>query len=85
MKYRIITCKNHPELRWTCEDTAWSNAGYNGKRIILFLGVPNGKGMFQDGSGLDCTDYLEDGQVIEECPCDASNLILAPEDALVIR
>lgn len=83
MRHRILTCKNHPELRWSCKDVAWDpGSGYNGVRHIFFKGVPTGQGMYSDGSGLDCTTF-KDGAVIQECPCDASELVLAPEDALV--
>uniref|UniRef100_A0A6M3IEX9 Uncharacterized protein n=1 Tax=viral metagenome TaxID=1070528 RepID=A0A6M3IEX9_9ZZZZ len=63
--------------------------GYNGSRNIFFNGVPvlNEDGtpkMYSDKSGLDC-DRVVDGKVIEECKCPPTDLILAPEDALVAR
>jgi len=84
MIHRILTCKNHPNLRWSCKDIAWSGF-YNGSRNIFFNGTPSGKGMFSDGSGLDCTQIDKDGKWIEECKCHSSDLILAPEDELVKR
>lgn len=83
MKHRILTCKNHPDLRWTCKDIAWDN-GYNGCRHIFFNGTPSGKGMFSDGSGLNCNMFAN-GHSIKECSCLPSELILAPEDKLVRR
>lgn len=83
MRHKILTCKNHPELRWSCKDIAWDEGyGYNSSRHIFFNGTPSGKGMYSDGSGLDCT-YMKDGKHFEECKCPASDLILAPEDELV--
>lgn len=80
MKHRILTCKNHPNLRWSCKDIAWTEGcGYNGSRNIFFNGTPTGEGMFKDGSGLNCI-----GIGVEECNCSSKDLILAPEDSLVI-
>lgn len=100
MRHRILTCKNHPNLRWSTKDCAWSDGyGYNGTRNIFFNGEPSGLGMFSDGSGLDCTCVPDDPngphisplkdekgrryRVVKECTCPSSDLILAPEDALV--
>ena len=83
MKHRILTCKNHPNLRWSCKDIAWSG-GYNHSRSLMFEGTPTGKGMYDDLSGLDCTTYIADtNTIIKECDCSADDLILAPEDNLV--
>lgn len=85
MRHVILTCKNHPNLRWSCKEIAFSDGyGYNGSRNIFFNGEPTGKGMFADGSGLDCDTFVN-GQWIEECKCSARDLIRAPEDALVKR
>jgi hypothetical protein len=84
MRHRILTCRNHPELRWSCKDVAWSGF-YNGSRNIFFKGTPDGQGMYPDGSGLSCTDWIEGQGPISECTCPASDLILAPEDELVTR
>lgn len=84
----ILTCKNHPHLRWSCKDIAITDGRYNGSRSIFFHGEPTGEGMFSDGSGLHCATYInKDGnpRVVYECQCPPSDLILAPEDALVVR
>ena len=81
MRHRILTCKNHPDLRWSCKDIAWTG-GYNGSREIFFHGTPSGEGMFDDGSGLDCVEVVN-GTIIEECDCPIKDLIIAPEDSLV--
>lgn len=40
----ILTCKNHPTLRWSCEVVYYADdAGYNGKCEIAFLGEPTGE------------------------------------------
>lgn len=82
MRHRILTCRNHPNLRWSCKDIAWSGF-YNGSRHIFFNGVPSGRGMYSDGSGLDTSHLDADGRYVPECTCPASDLILAPEDAQV--
>lgn len=83
MRHRILTCKKHPDLRWSCKEITWTDgAGYNHKRNLFFNGTPSGKGLHSDGSGVDCI-YVKDGVVVEECKCPASDLILAPEDKLV--
>lgn len=86
MKHRILTCKNHPELRWSCKEVAWTEhadgtGGYNGCRNIFFNGVSTGE-MFEDKSGVKCT-HVVDGEWVQECECSARDLIIAPEDALV--
>lgn len=83
MRHRILTCKNHPELRWSCKDIAWTDGcGYNSSRNLFFGGTPSGKGMYSDGSGLDCIK-VKDGSIVAECECPSSDLILAEEDKLV--
>lgn len=83
MRHRVLTCKNHPELRWSCKDIAWSG-GYNGMRSIFFNGTPTGEGLFSDGSGIYCTEIVpQTNTIVRECDCPSSDLILAPEDALV--
>ena len=87
MRHVILTCKNHPELRWSCKEIAFTDSptgGYNGSRHLHFNGTPDGTGMFSDGSGLACTMSDKDGRIIaQECACLTSDLILAPEDVLV--
>ena len=83
MRHVILTCKNHPELRWSCKEIAFTDKyGYNGARNIFFDGTPDGKGMYHDGSGLSCT-HVKDGKAVTECSCPSSDLIRAPEDKLV--
>ena len=76
----ILTCKNHLNLRWSTKEIAWTG-GYNGCRNIFFMGEPTGKGMYRDRSGVDCDIYFPDraDPIVAECPCPASDLILAPE------
>ena len=84
MRHRILTCKNHLNLRWSCKDAAWSGF-YNGFRTLFFWGEPTGEGMYGDGSGLYCSTYFKDRDdpTIITCKCSQSDLILAPEDELV--
>lgn len=84
----ILTCKNHPNLRWSTKTIAITDGRYNGSRSIFFGGEPTTHGMYQDGSGLDCSTYFNNNgnpRVIFECDCPARELILAPEDAMVKR
>lgn len=81
-----LTCKNHPQLRWSCKRIAISpTGGYNGARNIFFCGrVTDPVKLYSDRSGVDCEEYVTiDGkfQPVRECDCSASELILAPEDA----
>ncbi len=84
MRHVILTCKNHPNLRWSCKEIAVTNGRYNGSRNIFFNGAPSGEGMYSDGSGLHCTEVV-DGQYVRECTCPGSDLVVAPEDSLVTR
>jgi len=84
MRHVILTCKNHPELRWSTKEISCNSGGkpgdpayYNGSRHIFFNGRTTGK-MFSDNSGLECS-------IDTECSCPPSDLIIAPEDALVRR
>jgi len=84
MRHVILTCKNHPHLRWSCKEIAFDDTyGYNGSRSIFFNGVPTERGMYSDGSGLDCTTFTPEGGIVSECKCPSSDLIRAPEDAQV--
>lgn len=97
MRHSILTCKNHPTLRWSCKSVAINEdakpgetACYNGARNIFFNGTPTGKGLCSDGSDLDCTDVIwkQNGEVdrfVHECSCSLSDLLIAEEDALVKR
>jgi hypothetical protein len=69
MRHALMTCENHPTLRWSCKEIAVSGDRYNGCRNIFFLGA------FLDGK---LTMGLE-------CDCPASKLILAAEDATYDR
>jgi hypothetical protein len=87
MRHVILTCRNHPNLRWSTKECAFTDEhGYNGSRNIFFDGETTGK-MFEDGSGLKCEDTREraDGswEIISECKCSPKDLIRAPEDSLV--
>ena len=84
MAHRILTCKNHPKLRWSTKTEAWAGF-YTGARNIFFKGEPTEKGMYHDNSGLDCSIYFKErtDPIVTECPCDSSSLVLAPEDSLV--
>lgn len=40
MRHVILTCKNHPNLRWNCKEIAYTpGKGYNGQRSIFFNGA----------------------------------------------
>lgn len=75
MRHFRLTCRNHPELRWLTKSIAWSSrptqndprAGYfNNSRNIFFNGT-----ILVDGS---CSYHGA------ECSCNASYLVLAPEE-----
>lgn len=80
MRHVHLTCKNHPQLRWSCKSIAFSGDGhgYNGCRNIFFLGEPD------PTSPLRYSTYFADRQPIErgilECDCPPSELIYAPEE-----
>lgn len=66
MRHVTLTCKNHPELRWSCKEVAFTPGhGYNGTRSIFY----NGK-------------YTGDNSYVHkpECKCLPTDLILAPEE-----
>lgn len=67
MRHVLLTCKQHPNLRWSCKEIAFTDeGGYNGARSIFFNGelLANGK----------CDENAT------ECSCLAHYLIRAPED-----
>ncbi len=38
MRHVSLTCKHHPDLRWSCKEIAWTDTGgYNNCRNIFFL------------------------------------------------
>lgn len=45
MRHVTLTCKHHPELRWSCKSIAFNypDGGYNGARHIFFNGAVNDK------------------------------------------
>lgn len=68
MRHVILTCKNHPHLRWQCKSIATSpQGGYNGARHIFF------RGTHDDATG-------KDSWAGPECTCPARDLVLAPEE-----
>ena len=73
MRHVSLTCKNHPTLRWSCKEIAWSGF-YNGCRNIHFCGTYKGK-LYSDKSGSECDHFAS-----PECSCPSSDLILSPED-----
>lgn len=94
MSHAILTCRNHPHLRWSCKEISITDGRYNGSRSLFFDGEPTGKGMYSDGSGLDCSTHIEEwneqGEIVghrfvAECDCPSSDLVLAPENELVKR
>jgi hypothetical protein len=72
---RVLTCKNHPDLRWSTKREPG--------RTLFFNGIPDGTGLYHDGSGVSTTHLRPDGSVVQECTCSAGDLIPAPEDRLV--
>jgi hypothetical protein len=43
MRHVLLTCTNHPNLRWMCKEVAVNNVGaYNGSRNIFFNGPKEG-------------------------------------------
>ena len=67
-----ITCKNHPKLRWSCKEMAWTNGGYNGCRGIFFFGaiVPD---------SVIGSSRVVDGELVVECDCPNDDLMLVPK------
>lgn len=69
MRHVSLTCRNHPELRWSCKSVAFSPGhGYNGQRHIFFSGVKD-----------KATKSHPDAPEVE-CSCPPTDLVLAPED-----
>ena len=67
MRHMILTCKNHPNLRWQCKSIAVNPDGsYNGARNIFYLGREDPSRQL----GYACD--------LPECPCPASDLTFAP-------
>jgi hypothetical protein len=99
MRHVILTCKNHPKLRWITKEIAVSDGKYNGHRSLFFMGEPvldkDGKPkMNYDDSGLQCNEFIPvrdltgsivDYSEVKECECTLDCLEIAPEDSLVKR
>ena len=68
----FLKCRNHPHLRWSCKEMAWTTNSdgsgyYNGCRNIFYFGT------YVPDKGMAC-----DTVVLEpECKCPASDLIEA--------
>lgn len=62
----ILTCKNHPNLRWSCKDIAWENDHYNYSRNLFFLGNSEGR-------------MMDNHEPIRECACNVGCLTVAPD------
>lgn len=79
MRHVSLTCKNHPELRWSTKEIAVNSDGsYNGDRNIFFNGrITDPVVFYSDMSGVKCE------QDTPECSCDASMLTFAPEDKIL--
>ena len=76
MAHRILTCKNHPNLRWSTKEQAVYKGHYTGARNIMYNGsLPYT--VYSDKSGIHCEGTEA------ECFCRASDLILAPEDKML--
>lgn len=78
MSHVTLTCRHHPDLRWSCKEVAWTRRPdgtgyYNQSRNIFFLGVETAR---PDGTPGGFTEIDEDGTLIRECKCPASDLIL---------
>jgi hypothetical protein len=68
MRHVTLTCKNHPDLRWSCKEIAVNRQGqYNGARSIFY----NGRLRTDGGKGYE---------YVTECPCPPTDLIFAPEE-----
>lgn len=73
MRHVSLTCKNHPNLRWSCKEIAVNaNGTYNGARNIFFNGEYAGE-LYSDKSGSKCNPAIE-------CDCPPNCLTFAPED-----
>jgi len=86
MRRVSLTCRNHPTLRWSCKEVAFTDAhGYNGARSIIFVGRSTGK-FYPDLSGVECEDFdTATSTWIAECSCPPSDLIRASEDGILAQ
>jgi len=73
----MLTCKNHPTLRWTCKSIAFTPGhGYNGQRHIFF----NGERLADGKTSTYVQEGFENYRIVHECKCPPTDLIIAPED-----
>lgn len=68
-----LTCKNHPNLRWSCKDIAWTvredgSGYYNGSRNLFFIGA------------VDPTREGGINHYAAECPCPGRDLVAVRTD-----
>lgn len=76
MRHVMLTCCNHPDLRWHCKEIAFSEGGgYNGCRNIFFAGFKLDK-----PGTWPYSIQRAPGEFAEECKCPPEDLIRAPED-----
>lgn len=81
MRHVTLTCKNHPNLRWSCKSLAFSPGhGYNGARSIFFHGALSDAQEGAADPSLIAASIRHPDAPVHECPCPPSDLILAPED-----
>jgi hypothetical protein len=88
MRHVSLTCKNHPDLRWSCKEIAFEGGSYNGSRSIFFKGIAvlDEEGLpklYADKSGTMTSGLMADNTAVIECSCPASDLIKAPEDEVL--
>lgn len=66
MRHVLLTCLNHPHLRWHCKEIAVDSLGrYNGCRSIFYIGPV-----------VKIADVPEE----KECSCPPEQLRFAPEE-----
>lgn len=78
MKHIILTCKNHPDLRWSCKEIAVNPDGsYNGLRNIFYRGRLEGPAiLYVDKSGIAGPF----DRCHPECSCSPKDMTFAPEN-----
>ena len=83
MIHAVLTCKNHPNLRWSCKSIAVNTLEegvtgvYNGCRNIFFCGeITDPPSLYADQSGVETNPAAE-------CTCPSKDLMIAPETKLI--
>jgi hypothetical protein len=72
MRHILLTCCNHPELRWFVKSIAVNrNGSYNGMRNIFFEGRATGLTRVCRGVTIEVMEF------VPECPCPPSDLRFA--------